>query len=78
MLSKKKTLVIGGVGLWQEVGVQKWCEAFGEVSGMRRMSNGDIHVTFKKAKVADTVCRVQARVFIEDIGSVQLSWFEGK
>lgn len=33
-------------------------------------------VDWKKASVAETVCRVQATVWIRGAGSVGLSWFE--
>jgi len=36
-----------------------------------------LHVDFRRADVADTVCRVRAKVFIAGVGSVQLSWYTG-
>ncbi|KAG6821398.1 hypothetical protein H0H93_014195 [Arthromyces matolae] len=77
---KKKRLVIRGVGihdLRKFEGVKKWCEGFGEVSQIIRMPNGDLHVHFRLAEVADTVCRLRARVYIAGVGSVQLSWLTG-
>jgi hypothetical protein len=77
---KKKKLVISGVGV-NEVrkfeGVKRWCESFGEIRQISRAPNGDLHVDFRRADVADTVCRVRAKVFIAGVGSVQLSWYTG-
>jgi hypothetical protein len=42
-----------------------------------RMPNGDLHIHFRLAEVADTVCRVKAKVNISGVGSVQLSWYTG-
>ena len=62
------------------------------------MPNGDLHIDFRKAEVADTVrlsysrffwwdmsqrilmqvCRINARVHINGVGSVLLSWYSGK
>jgi hypothetical protein len=75
---KHKMLVISGAGPLQEEGVKHWCEGFGEVSQMRHMPNGDLWVKFRKEEVADTVCRLQATVFIREVGSVSLSWFSGR
>jgi len=74
----RKILVISGAGPLQMEGIRDWCEGFGEVSQIRHMPNGDLQVYFKKEEVADTVCRVQARVVINDVGSVSLSWFQDK
>jgi len=56
-----------------ELAVKRWCESFGE---LRRISHKDgaLHVSWKKASVADMVCRLEARVYIKDVGSVGLSW----
>lgn len=77
---KKKKLVVSGVGpneLRKFEGVKRWCESFGEVSQIVRMPNGDLHVHFRLPEVADTVCRLRAKVYISGVGSVQLSWFTG-
>ncbi|KAF9460119.1 hypothetical protein BDZ94DRAFT_946888 [Collybia nuda] len=77
---KKKKLVVMGVAHEDErkfAGVKRWCESFGEISQITRMPNGDLHVHFRLAEVADTVCRLRAKVFIAGVGSVQLSWFTG-
>ncbi|KAG6817738.1 hypothetical protein H0H87_004529 [Tephrocybe sp. NHM501043] len=77
---KKKKLVVRGVGandLRKFEGVRQWCESFGEVSQIVRMPNGDLHVHFRLAEVADTVCRLRAKVYIAGVGSVQLSWLTG-
>ncbi|KAF8221674.1 hypothetical protein L208DRAFT_1426555 [Tricholoma matsutake] len=74
---KKRKLVVSGVGhkdFRKFEGVKRWCESFGEVSQIIRMPNGDLHVHFRLAEVADTVCRLRARVYIAGVGSVQLSW----
>ncbi|KAG6862154.1 hypothetical protein C0995_004236 [Termitomyces sp. Mi166 len=55
---KKKKLVVRGVGpneVRKFEGVKQWCESFGEVSQIVRMPNGDLHVHFRLAEVADTV-----------------------
>ncbi|KAG7452373.1 uncharacterized protein BT62DRAFT_300396 [Guyanagaster necrorhizus] len=78
--SKKKKLIIGGIGpndTRRFQGVQRWCESFGEVSQIIRMPNGDLHVYFRSAEVADTVCRLRAKVYIAGVGSVNLSWYAG-
>ncbi|KAF8198641.1 hypothetical protein BJ912DRAFT_1055512 [Pholiota molesta] len=84
LLGKKKPkrkLVISGVAPENVRGyeaVKRWCEAFGEVREMTRASNGKLYVDFKKASVAETVCRIQAQVFIKGAGSVSLSWYTKK
>lgn len=77
---KKKKLVVRGVGANDARkfdGVKRWCESFGEVSQIVRMPNGDLHIHFRLAEVADTVCRLRAKVYIAGVGSVQLSWLTG-
>ncbi|KAF5385323.1 hypothetical protein D9615_001328 [Tricholomella constricta] len=77
---KKKKLIVSGIGPNEArkfEGVKRWCESFGEVSQIVRMPNGDLHVHFRLAEVADTVCRLRAKVYIAGVGSVQLSWFTG-
>lgn len=49
-------------------------QSFGEVRQILRLPNGDLVISFQSAEVADTVCRVRAKVFINGVGSVQLSW----
>ncbi|KDQ63317.1 hypothetical protein JAAARDRAFT_374323 [Jaapia argillacea MUCL 33604] len=78
---KKKKLVISGIGIGEVTrfeAVKRWCEGFGELSQITRMPSGDIYVHFRKAEVADRVCRLNARVYIDGVGSVSLSWFTGK
>ncbi|KAI0001640.1 hypothetical protein BJV77DRAFT_968989 [Russula vinacea] len=78
---RKKKLVVSGIAKGDQArleGVRKWCESFGEVNQITRMPNGDLHIDFRKAEVADTVCRVNARVHIAGVGSVSLSWYSGK
>jgi len=78
---KKRKLVIGGIPAGDErrfEAVKKWCESFGEVSHIVRVPNGNLHVEFRKAEVAETVCRLQARVYINGVGSVCLSYYTGK
>ncbi|KIM88614.1 hypothetical protein PILCRDRAFT_813581 [Piloderma croceum F 1598] len=78
---RKKKLVVSGIGVndTQKLeAITKWCESFGEVTQILRLPNGDLHVHFRKADVAETVCRVRARVSISGVGSVQLSWFTGE
>ncbi|OSD03210.1 hypothetical protein PYCCODRAFT_1467075 [Trametes coccinea BRFM310] len=79
--SKKRKLIISGIPPDDErrfEGVRKWCESFGELNSITRAPNGDLHIDFRKAEVADTVCRLNARVYIAGVGSVCLSWFTGK
>lgn len=74
---KKKRLIVSGIAandLKKYEGVKRWCESFGEVRQILRMPNGDLVISFQSAEVADTVCRVRAKVFINGVGSVQLSW----
>ncbi|PCH34011.1 hypothetical protein WOLCODRAFT_135447 [Wolfiporia cocos MD-104 SS10] len=78
---KKRKLVISGIPAGDErrfAAVKQWCESFGEINQIVRVPNGDLHVDFRKAEVADTVCRLQARVYISGVGSVCLSYFTGK
>lgn len=78
---KKRKLIIGGIHPQDErrfEAARRWCERFGEVSSFARVPNGDIYVEFRKAEVAETVCRVKARVYIDNVGSVCLSYFTGK
>ncbi|KAF9454071.1 hypothetical protein P691DRAFT_798349 [Macrolepiota fuliginosa MF-IS2] len=78
---KKKKLVVSGVATNDTKkfeGVKRWCESFGEVRQILRMPNGDLVVSFQSSEVADTVCRVRAKVFINGVGSVQLSWTTDK
>ncbi|KAI0052548.1 hypothetical protein FA95DRAFT_1553554 [Auriscalpium vulgare] len=78
---RKKRLVVSGIAVGDDrryAGVKQWCESFGEVNTITRMPNGDLHVDFRKAEVADTVCRINARVHISRVGSVSLSWYTGK
>jgi len=74
---RRKRLVIGGIPLNDHrryEAAKRWCESFGEIGSITRGANGDILVDFRKAEVADTVCRVQARVNIAGVGSCSLSW----
>ncbi|KAF9481657.1 hypothetical protein BDN70DRAFT_510758 [Pholiota conissans] len=77
---KKKKLIISGIGV-AEVrkfeGIKRWCESFGDIRQINRMPNGDLQIDFRDPEVADTVCRVRAKVFIAGVGSVQLSWIAG-
>ncbi|KAI0375135.1 hypothetical protein BV20DRAFT_976473 [Pilatotrama ljubarskyi] len=78
---RKRKLIISGIPPDDQRrfdGVRKWCESFGELNSITRVPNGDLHVDFRKAEVADTVCRLNARVCIAGVGSVCLSWFTGK
>ncbi|KAJ8487316.1 hypothetical protein ONZ51_g4271 [Trametes cubensis] len=81
LLASKRKLIISGIppdDARRFDGVKKWCESFGELNSITRVHNGDLHVDFRKAEVADTVCRLNARVYIAGVGSVCLSWFTGK
>ncbi|KAJ2973734.1 hypothetical protein NUW54_g12011 [Trametes sanguinea] len=55
--SKKRKLIISGIPPDDErrfEGVCKWCESFGELNSITRAPNGDLHIDFRKAEVADT------------------------
>ncbi|KAF8913078.1 hypothetical protein CPB84DRAFT_1812018 [Gymnopilus junonius] len=70
---KKKKLIISGIGVTEArkfENLKRWCE-------ITRMPNGDLQIDFRDPEVADTVCRVRAKVFIAGVGSVQLSWISG-
>ncbi|KAH9985652.1 hypothetical protein BJV74DRAFT_554158 [Russula compacta] len=72
----EKRLVVSGLeegNLDAELAVKRWCESFGELRRISR-KDGALHVSWKKSSVADTVCRLEARVFIKGVGSVGLSW----
>jgi len=78
---KKKRLVISGIPSTDKPkfeAAKRWCESFGEVNEITRMPNGDLHVNFRDAEVAETVCRIRAKVCITGVGSVYLSWYAGK
>ncbi|CAL1694044.1 unnamed protein product [Somion occarium] len=78
---KKRKLIISGVPVGDKRrtdALLRWCQTFGEVNQITRAPNGDLHIDFKSAEVADTVCRLHARVYIGGVGSVGLSWFTGK
>ncbi|EPT01551.1 hypothetical protein FOMPIDRAFT_1029782 [Fomitopsis schrenkii] len=78
---RKRKLIISGIPPGDErryEAVKKWCESFGEVNAISREPNGHLYVDFRKAEVAETVCRLQARVYIKGVGSVCLSYFTGK
>ncbi|KAJ6504399.1 hypothetical protein DFH09DRAFT_1251976 [Mycena vulgaris] len=70
-LPRKKKLVISGIA----AGDTRKFEACKAV--ITRMPNDDLHVHFRNAEVADTVCRLRAKVYIRGVGSVQLSWYTG-
>ncbi|KAJ7170096.1 hypothetical protein C8R46DRAFT_223332 [Mycena filopes] len=75
---RKKRLVISGIAAGDTrkfEAAKRWCESFGEVSQITRMGNDDLHVHFRNADVADTVCRLRAKVYIRGVGSVNLSWY---
>ncbi|KLO20671.1 hypothetical protein SCHPADRAFT_934492 [Schizopora paradoxa] len=79
--AKRKKLVVSGLAKGDGAaleGLRKWCETFGELREISRLPNGDLLVDFKRAEVADTVCRISAQVFIDGVGSVFLSWCTGK
>ncbi|KAH9974821.1 hypothetical protein BGW80DRAFT_1559780 [Lactifluus volemus] len=74
--TSEKKLIVSGLeegNLDAELAVKRWCESFGELRRISR-KDGALHVSWKKASVADTVCRLEARVFIKGVGSVGLSW----
>ena len=50
----------------------------GEFRSISRKGNGEIHVDWRKSSVAETICRIWAGVFINGVGSVNLSWYTGK
>ncbi|KAF9245751.1 hypothetical protein BU15DRAFT_58721 [Melanogaster broomeanus] len=78
--AKKKKLVVSGISLNDTrrlEAIQRWCQSFGDIDQITRMPNGDLHVNFQKAEVAETVCRVRAKVQIAGVGSVHLSWING-
>ncbi|KAI9570223.1 hypothetical protein HD554DRAFT_2204045 [Boletus coccyginus] len=78
--AKKRKLVVSGIPLNDTrrlEAIQRWCQSFGELDQITRMPNGDLHINFQKAEVADTVCRVRAKVHIAGAGSVHLSWITG-
>ncbi|KAF9527719.1 hypothetical protein CPB83DRAFT_836316 [Crepidotus variabilis] len=77
---KRKKLIISGIGASEArkfEGVKRWCESFGDIRSINRMPNGDLMIDFRDPEVADTVCRIRAKVFIAGVGSVQLSWVIG-
>ncbi|KAF9076041.1 hypothetical protein BDP27DRAFT_1533324 [Rhodocollybia butyracea] len=78
--TKKKRLIISGISpndTRKFEGIKRWCESFGEITHIIRMPNGDLHVHFRSADVADTVCRLRAKVYIVGCGSVGVSWATG-
>jgi hypothetical protein len=70
----KKKLIVSGIGMNDTQRLQamkKWCESFGEVTQIMRMPNGDLHVHFRKAEAAETVCSF----LIQFMGSLFISLF---
>ncbi|KAH8119885.1 hypothetical protein DFH11DRAFT_1557117 [Phellopilus nigrolimitatus] len=79
--TKRKKLVVSGIEKNDTTaveGLRRWCERFGELRQITRMPNGDLLIDFKRGDVADTVCRISARVHIAGVGSVHMSWISGK
>ncbi|KAH9486539.1 hypothetical protein JR316_0000604 [Psilocybe cubensis] len=77
---KKKKLIVSGVSVTETrkfEGIKRWCESFGDIRNISRMPNGDLQIDFRDPEVADTVCRIRAKVFIAGVGSVQVSWISG-
>lgn len=76
----KRRLVVSGIGPGETQRTERlyqWACRFGEVREMVRAPNGrDLLIDFRRAEVADTVCRLNARVFIPEVGSVALSYME--
>lgn len=73
--SKRKLLISGvekGDHLKYEA-ISNWCEGFGQVI-VKQVENGAIVADFRDANVAESVCRLQAQVYITGAGSVSLSW----
>ncbi|OCH84336.1 hypothetical protein OBBRIDRAFT_415717 [Obba rivulosa] len=54
--------------------VVRWCEGFGALRKIERKDDGSLHVYWKDWEVADRVCRIQAQVYIKDVGRVSLAW----
>jgi hypothetical protein len=55
---RKKKLVVSGIDVndgRRLEAMKNWCESFGEVTQIIRMPNGDLHIHFRKAEVAETV-----------------------
>ncbi|KAI0776393.1 hypothetical protein BC629DRAFT_1290483 [Irpex lacteus] len=71
---KKKLIVCGMDSHFNEEALLAWCELHGAVRRFERRENGDIHVYWKEWEVADTVCRVNAQVYIKNVGRVGLTW----
>lgn len=75
-------MVVNGLGKDDargEAAVKAWCEGFGEVRGVeRREADGALVVRWRSDSVADLVCRLHAQVYIQGVGSVALSWIDGK
>ncbi|KAI0749153.1 hypothetical protein BC629DRAFT_121400 [Irpex lacteus] len=78
---KKRKLIVSGITPGDQRRydhLRQWCESFGELNQITRVPNGDLHVDFRSAEVADTVCRIHAAVHINGVGTVSLSWYTGK
>lgn len=63
--SKKRKLVVSGIPAGDQrryERIRQWCESFGELNQITRIPNGDLHVDFRRAEVAETVSSL--RVFI--------------
>ncbi|GBE87628.1 hypothetical protein SCP_1103050 [Sparassis crispa] len=54
--------------------VVHWCESFGALRKVERKDDGSLHVYWRQWEVADMVCRVQAQVYIKEVGRVNLAW----
>ncbi|KAF5349296.1 hypothetical protein D9756_009365 [Leucocoprinus leucothites] len=83
-----------GDGQGEVAALKEWCASLGEVRSMVKVKSVDGVVTeigrgdrsgqnvwvvdFKKSSVAESVCRLQAKVEIKGAGSVRLSWETAK
>jgi hypothetical protein len=77
---RKRKMVVSGIksgDLRREQALRKWCSSQGEVSRLVRVANGNIHVSYRSAEVAEEVCCIRGRVIIDGVGTVNLSWFRG-
>jgi hypothetical protein len=72
---KRKLLISGieGDNRPKYEAISNWCEGFGAVI-VKQVGDGAIVADFHDASVAETVCRLKARVYIKGAGSVDLSW----
>ncbi|TCD68182.1 hypothetical protein EIP91_011460 [Steccherinum ochraceum] len=54
--------------------IVRWCERFGTLRRVEERRDGSLHIHWKEWEAADMVCRIQGQVYINDVGTVNMTW----